>query len=71
MIIFLFLVKQVLVFYDITNQNNVYYPSIKIVIISYYGVNVKLQYVSLIFLSEIISMKIIFAVMDKYLQTTL
>ena len=40
-----FLVKQVLVFYDIINQKNVLYHFIKIVIINYYGVTVNLQYV--------------------------
>jgi hypothetical protein len=50
---FHFSVKQVLVFYAIINQKNVYYPSIKIVIINYYGVNVNLPYVSLRILHEI------------------
>lgn len=38
--------RQVLVFYDIINQKNVYYPFIKIVIINCCGVNVSRQYVS-------------------------
>jgi len=39
-VIYVFLVKQVLVFYDIINQKNVFCHFIKIVIINYYGVNV-------------------------------
>ena len=45
--------KQVLVFYDIINQKNVFYLFIKIVIINYYGVNVNLLYVYFIFIDQI------------------